>query len=171
VSALLPALLTAAGVLAVAGLAKLRSPGAAVAALAAAGIRVRPAATRAVGAVELTLAGACSVAPGRATAAAVCLAYLSFAAFVVLQLRRGGGAPCGCFGDEAAPLTRWHLGLDLAAAAIAAAAAALPPSWADAGGAPARAVTLVGVAGCTYLAHLAYTALPEAWRAASRGAA
>ena len=168
-SAMLPGLLTAAGVLAVSGVAKLRSPRAATGALVAAGLPAHPLAVRAAGAAELVLATACLLAPGRATALALALAYLTFAAFAAVQLRRGrAGAPCGCFGDEEAPLTRWHLGLDLAAAAIAAAAAALPASWADAGGGLALAATLIGVAGCVYLAHLAFTALPAAWGAAGR---
>jgi hypothetical protein len=170
VNALLPALLTASGVLAIAGIAKLRAPAATAAALAAAGVRVPSGAVRALGAGEAALAAACIVDPSTATAALVAAVYLGFAAFVAVRLRAAGdGAPCGCFGDAGAALTGWHLGLDLAAAAVAVAAALAPPRGvaAPAGALPAAAFA-VGVLACVYLAHAAYTVLPAL--SAARGA-
>ena len=70
-TSLLPALWAAAGVLAIGGLAKLRSPGSTRQALAAAGIRAPAPAVRAVGAAEVALAAACVAFPGRSTAAAL----------------------------------------------------------------------------------------------------
>lgn len=160
-SALLPAFLTAAGVLALAGAMKLRTPEATVGALAGAGIRVPGGTVRALGACELALAAACALRPSAATALALGFVYLAFAAFVAAALRRGDAAPCGCFGDAGAQLTGWHLGLDLAAAAIAIAAAFAPPGWdAVSGGAPAAAALAIGVAACVYLVHAAYTTVP-----------
>jgi hypothetical protein len=163
VSALLPAFLTAAGVLALAGAMKLRTPEATVGALAAAGIRVPVGAVRALGAGELAVAAACALRPSTATALALAIVYLVFAAFVAAALRRGDAAPCGCFGDASAHLTGWHLALDLAASAIAIVAALAPPSWeAVSAGALAAAALAIGVAACVYLVHAAYTRLPAA---------
>ena len=165
---LLPPLLTAAGVLALAGISKLRYPAAAIAALAAAGMRAPPPAARALGAAELAIGAACLAKPGRATALLVGLAYLAFTLFAARQLSRArGDTPCGCFGDEGAQLGRWHLGLDLAAVSVAGAAAIAPASWSDVGGGLApTAVTVVGIAACIYAAYLAFTAVPAAWSAA-----
>ena len=170
-SALLPAFLTAAGVLALAGAAKLRSP--AAAAVAAAGLPVPVSLVRALGAGEVALAGACIVHPSSATAVALAVVYLAFAAFVGRQLRRAdGAAPCGCFGDETAPASGWHLALDLAAAAVSIAAALAPPSWdAVAANGAGAAALIVGVGACIYLAYLAYTALPIVWGARAMGRA
>ena len=169
-SALLPAFLTAAGVLALAGAMKLRTPEATVGALAAAGIRVPVRAVCALGAGELVLAGACALRPSTATATALAIVYLVFAAFVAAGLQRGEATPCGCFGDASAQLTGWHLALDLAASAIAIATALAPPSWdAVSPGALAAGALAIGVAACVYLVHAAYTRLPAAaW--AARGA-
>jgi hypothetical protein len=171
VSALLPAFLTAAGVLALAGAMKLRAPEATVGALAAAGIRVPPRAVRALGAGELALAAACALRPSTATALALAIVYLVFAAFVAAGLRRVGAAPGGCFGGAGADLTGWHLALDLAAAAIALAAALAPPSWdAVSPGALAGAALAIGVAACVYLVHAIYTRRPAAaWAAQDAG--
>ena len=169
-TALLPAFLTAAGVLALAGAAKVRSPAATVAAISAAGLRVSTGAVRALGAGELALAAACALRPSTATALALAIVYLAFAAFVAARLGGGGAAPCGCFGDANAPVTGWHLALDVAAAAIAAAAALAPPSWdAVPRNAVAAAALAFGVAACVYLVYAAYTALPIVageWRSA-----
>jgi len=161
VSALLPAFLAASGVLALAGAIKLRTPEPTVGALAAAGIRVSAGAVRALGACEVALAVACALRPSTATALALAVVYLAFAAFVAAALRRGDAAPCGCFGDAGVQLTGWHLALDLAAAAIAIATALAPPSWsAVPAGSLAPAALAIGVAAAVYLAHAAYTTLP-----------
>ena len=126
-------------------------------------------ATRAGALLELALGVAAVVAPGRLLAALVALAFAAFAGYS-LRLAATGGADCGCFGagetDER--VGPGHVALDLAACAVAAAAAVEPPRAlaslvADA---PAQGVALVAaVAASVYAIYLAYTALPRAWRA------
>jgi hypothetical protein len=172
-SALLPAFLTAAGVLAISGVAKVRSPSAAAEALAVAGLRTKPIVIRLLGVGEVALAAACAVRPAAGTALALAGAYLAFALLTARVMRRSrGAAPCGCFGDERAVASWWHLSLNLAAAAVALAVAIDPPSWGavDLGGIELASFA-VGVLASVYLAYLAFTALPEAWgsRTAAEG--
>jgi len=157
---------TVAGVLALAGLAKLRSPLSARRALAVAGLTSGKALARGIGTAELALAAVCLIAPGRATALALALAFLAFAAFLVRVMRaEAESVPCGCFGDDSLPVTRAHVGFDLIAAAVAAAAAIVPPvplTEAGAGGVE-LAVLLIGVGCCVYLCYLIFTLLPSTW--------
>jgi hypothetical protein len=172
-NALLPAFLTAAGVVAIGGVAKLRSPWAATGALAVAGLRARPTAVRVLGAGEVALAAVCVIEPSTVTALALAAAYLAFAALVARVMQRSrGSAPCGCFGDEGGSANRWHLWLNLVAAAIALAAAVAPPSWEalDLGGIELVAFG-AGVLASVYLAYLMFTALPEAWGSPSQAGA
>jgi hypothetical protein len=169
--ALWPAYMTLAGLLALAGIAKLRSPATAGATLTAMGLRgtgarVR-ALVRAVGAGELALACACVAAPGRLPAAVLAAAYLAFGSAVLrLRAARAGGG-CGCFGDTSAPAGLWHFALNLAAAAVAlAAVAAPPPGWGAVADHPGHlAVALAGVVTAVALGKLAFTAFPAAWGA------
>jgi hypothetical protein len=157
---------TVAGVLALAGVAKLRSPLSARRALAAAGLPSGKGIARGIGTGEVALAALCLVAPGRATALALALAFAAFAAFLVWVMRaEAGSVPCGCFGDDSLPVTRAHVGFDLVAAAVAAAAVLVPPvtlSNAGAGGVELAAL-LIGVGCCVYLCYLIFTLLPTTW--------
>jgi hypothetical protein len=159
-------LATVAGVLALAGVAKLRSPLSARRALAVAGLPSGKAIARGLGAAEVALAVLCLVAPGRATGLALALAFLAFAAFLVRVMRaEAGSAPCGCFGDDSLPVTRAHVGFDLIAAAVAATAVVVPPvPLTDAGaGGVELAALLIGVGCCVYLSYLIFTLLPSTW--------
>jgi hypothetical protein len=165
--ALWPAYMTAAGVLALAGLAKLRAPEGAATALAGIGLWGRRGAARALGGGELALAGACIAAPGRTEAVILAFAYLAFAGTILrLRAARAGGS-CGCFGEAETPATLWHFGLNLAAAAVAlAAVASPPPGWASVADHPAElVVAALGTAVAVALARLAFTDLPAAWDA------
>ncbi len=165
--ALWPAYMMVAGVLALAGLAKLRSPKTAAKTLAGMGLPGPAGAARALGAGELALAGACIAAPGRAPALLLATAYLAFAPAVLrLRAARAGGG-CGCFGEASAPAGLWHFGLNACAAAVAlAAVASPPPGWAAASEHPGElAVAVLGVAAAVALAKLAFTAFPAAWGA------
>ena len=123
---LLPALLAAALLLVASGLAKLREPRPAVAALHALGIPAAALVVPVAGLVELAV-GAASLATPRA-AALVGVLYVVFACLVAAQLARGSTASCGCLGSADTPPSPLHLVLDLALAAVAFAAAAAPPA-------------------------------------------
>jgi hypothetical protein len=158
--------MTVAGVLGLGGLAKLRAPATAAGTLEALGLPGRSTA-RALGACELALAGACIAGPGTLPALVLAAAYLAFAG-AVLRLRSARpGDGCGCFGDESAPASLWHFGLNLIAAAVALAAAwSPPPTWAVVARHPAQlALAVAGVATAIALAKVAFTAFPTAWRA------
>ncbi len=51
--------------------------------------------------------------------AAVALIYAGFSGFVVMRLRAGDTAGCGCFGAATSPLTAGHLVFNVAATAAA----------------------------------------------------
>jgi hypothetical protein len=77
---------------------------------------------------------------------------------------RSATGGCGCFGDESAPVTNLHVGLNLAAAMLAGLAArwptdGLPALVADEPAASAILVALVAVG--VGLGQAAFTALPE----------
>ena len=70
--------------------------------------------------VELAIAAGALVGGGRPLAALVAASYAGFAVFVLAALRRGVPlSSCGCFGAEDTPPTAVHLGLNVAAAAVA----------------------------------------------------
>lgn len=116
-----------AGLLLVAGLAKLRDPRAARTALALAGVPRGDGLVRALGAGEVVL-GAAVLMVGGPLVAAQGLLYVGFTVFVVRQLRHPA-ASCGCFGgDEDVPLTAAHAAVDAAIAVASAVAAAGSPS-------------------------------------------
>lgn len=159
--------LSAALLLVASGLAKLRDAGPAARMIASVLPRLprsmRPIAVRALAVAEIG-AGASAVAVGRSAFAAVAALYLGFAVVVVLALRRGQRASCGCFGAADAPLGRAHLAVDLVAAAVAVAASiSAPPALAGIGAlAPLPAVVATGqVVLLAWLGYLALTALPS----------
>jgi hypothetical protein len=174
-AALTTPIVVAAIVLAVAGLAKLRSPGTAVRALAAAGLplpgaaassSLPRAAVRAIAAGELALAGLVLFAPGRASCALLAAMYAVLALVARTLVRRG--TSCGCFGEADTPATAAHVWLSAALALVAAAGAAWSAhgiAWLLRGTPGVVAPLALGIAGAAYAAVLAYTELPGAWSA------
>lgn len=155
----------AALLVAVAGAAKVARPASARVALRAAGLPSAAAMVRALGLVELVLAGTVLFVAGRVGGALVAAAYLAFAAFAAhLAHHSRRAVPCGCFGSSSAPVGRLHVVLNLAIAAVGLAAMADPPDrltdvvvatpWA---GVPFLGFTAV-LAG---LLLVAFTVLPE----------
>jgi hypothetical protein len=133
----------AAIVLAVAGIAKLRSPGGAARALAFA-----------------------LLAPGRATSALLAVAYALLALLAARLASRGAG--CGCFGEDETPATATHVWLSVALALVAAAGIASPPhgiAWLLSGSPDVAGPLAFGIAGAVYATVIAYTELPSAWSA------
>jgi hypothetical protein len=150
----------AALVLAVAGLAKLGSPGA-----AARAVGLSRSAIRALAVGELGLAGWAVVDGGAASSAAMAALYAGFAV-LTLRLARAGAA-CGCFGAEQAPASPIQSALSAALAAtcaVGAVAGAHPAGWILERPAPTAAVLVMGLAGAVYATVLAYSELPQLWR-------
>ncbi len=112
--------LVAVALLAAAGALKVVRPDTTAKALGELGWPASPTLVRAGALGELIVAAGALVGGGRPFAALVAVSYLGFAAFVLAALRRGTPlATCGCFGVEDTPPTGVHLGLNLAAAAVA----------------------------------------------------
>jgi hypothetical protein len=123
-----------------------------------------PSAVRVVAVAELGVGGSAAALGGRWPFAALAAMYLGFAAVVLLAMRRGGDAACGCFGVADAPLGRAHLILDLLAAAMSVGACvSAPDRFAGIGAlAPLPAVVASGqVLLLGWLGYLALTALPS----------
>lgn len=143
---LLPVLLAAAGLVALAGVLKLRS-----------GEPVH-------GAGELALGVAVVLVPGPVTAGALALAYLVFAGVTGYRARRGEG--CGCFGESPGePAGALHLAIDLALALAAGLAVLAPPPGLAGQPVGVAAVLLLAAGATTWALHLALTLLPGLWRA------
>ena len=161
--------LAAAGLLMIAGVAKLARPAGVARLVGAWRLVGRPSTARllarALGAAEVLAGAAALVVGGAAAAVAVALLYAGFAIFLLVTRP----ADCGCFGSpqpdddrgQGAPVL--HAVLDLAVAALAAAAAiAGAPALADAvdqspaGGLPLLTLTAM----LAWLGHAAMTALP-----------
>jgi hypothetical protein len=168
-------LAVAALVLAAGGLFKLRDPaptGAMFRALGVRGTRLAVGLAVASAALELGLGLATSFLGGRVLGATTALAFVVFA-FVAWRLTRMPDASsCGCFGRLSAEPTRWHVGVNVAVAIGAAAAAvADAPGFLDArtelpgGGLVFGALALVGA----WLVVATLTVLPEAMVATRRG--
>jgi hypothetical protein len=172
---MLPALtgpvLAAAALLALAAPGKLRRPASTANALGQLGLPRSTALVRLLGLGELALAAAVWARPTAAILAALALAYLGFAAFVAVALRRGTSlSSCGCFGRADTPPTPVHLVVVLAAG-LAAAAAAVTGSGSlreVVGGQAYGAPLLLLVAVTTFLAWAALAVLPRVV-AAGRG--
>jgi hypothetical protein len=168
--ALTPPYNVAALVVLLAGLAKLRVPGAAADALATLGISgLGPAGrARAIRAVALAEVAVACLALAGATLGhyVLAVAYLGFAGAAVGLLR--ARAQCGCFGESGAPVSLVHVALNLALAGVCVSAGAsgaggLPeildlPAW-------EVAPALLGILAAGGAAVLAYTELPRAWQA------
>lgn len=181
-SALTAPLDVAALVLLLAALAKLRRPGAAIAAVAAAlepagagggGLRSLLAAPGVIGAgvrlfaiLELGV-GAWAILAGGAGAAAATAAGYAVLALIGLWLARRRAA-CGCFGEPDSPATRGGAALSAGQGVMCGLAAATHPhavSWIGAHGAAVAVVYGAGVLAAAYGVVLLYTELPRAWAA------
>jgi hypothetical protein len=162
----------AAGLMLVAGVAKLRSPASALEALDALGLPASTALARGVGVIEACLGAVCLIAPGHIGLAALAGAYLVLAVAVSAgRLHGERQAPCGCFGEASTPAQLGHLALNLTCATLAAAAALEPPqSLARILGEGLPALALLAGIGCSvYLTLALLTLLPESWRAYNAG--
>ncbi|HEY2005215.1 MAG TPA: MauE/DoxX family redox-associated membrane protein [Solirubrobacteraceae bacterium] len=150
----------AALVLAVAGVAKLRSPQAAARAVGApvAMVRVFAAGEIALAVVALVTASAWS---------SVLMAVL-YAGFSVLTLRLArAGAACGCFGAEESPASGLQSVLSAALSALALLSAlggAHAAGWIAHRPLGTLAVLVIGAAGLVYAIVLAYSELPSRWQ-------
>lgn len=80
---------------------------------------------RALGVVEAATGLAVVATPWTGAGIWMAAFYVALAGFVVLLRRRDDTAGCGCFGATSAPPTRLHVVANLAAAAVAVAAAAI----------------------------------------------
>jgi hypothetical protein len=112
----------AAGLLAVAGAAKLLDPTMTVGAMRLMGLPATAWLVRLGAAAELALGVAAIVAGGAVLWSLVAVSYAAFAAFVVAALLSGRPiGSCGCFGRDDTPPRWWHVVLDVALAVVAAA--------------------------------------------------
>lgn len=167
--AIAPLCLLAAGLLIVAGVAKLARPRAAAQAMLDAGLPGSDLLARGVGLAEVSAGTWALVAPAAGGAVALAVVYLAFAGFLGYMLRAHPDAgSCGCAGAKAVPPSLLHLGLDLVAAgsAVAYALAQGPGAvtWLRSLGWGAVPVAAgLGLAG--WLAVVVVTEVPTAWRA------
>jgi hypothetical protein len=172
-SALAPPFILAGLVLCAAGALKLRSPAGAASALGALGLPGRAGLAvwlvRGLAVGELLLGGACAAHPVRAGALALAGAYGALTVVALMLVRRR--AACGCFGEQERPASLVQPATSLVLAAVALAAAVVPPpglDWVLGRSAAVSAVLLVGIAGALYGAVLVYTVVPRAWGAWER---
>ena len=155
----------AALLLCIAGMAKLRSPTAAVRGLGSAGLTVGSAPVRVFAAAEVGLGAWCALAPVPISSAAMALVYGGFAGLTLRLARRA--SPCGCFGDDRVPASIAQSVLSVAFALVALAGVRWVPNgitWMLERPASLAAVLVVGTAGAVYGTVLAYTELPLAWQ-------
>jgi hypothetical protein len=147
------------------GVQKLRRPEPGRAALLAAGARVPTVAVVALGGLEVGV-GVAGAAVGRAGALLVAFLYLALAGFAARLLTRAPATPCACLGSSTATVSRPHVVIDIAAAAVAfGAGTGGSPLTAIAHG-PLAATAFVALVGCCVeLLSLSLDALPVLQRA------
>jgi hypothetical protein len=165
---LLPALLAAAAILVLAGLAKLWQPEPAVRFAATLGVPLPGVFVRVAAVVEIAV-GLGALWRPRPAAIAITLLYALFAGLVARQLRRGGGLPCGCLGAREVVPSRLHLWLNGACICVGClAAVAPPPAFATFAAARPLAAVLVGfvavAVGLLSQAGLVYAPTIGAWQ-------
>lgn len=114
--------LGACALLVIAGVDKVFDPAPTRAAVFAIGLRVPRAGVVAFGFVEVTIA-VVGGAFGGVSAFAVAAMYLLLTGFAVVLLVRAPTTPCACLGSASAPVSRAHVAINVAAVAIAIAAA------------------------------------------------
>ncbi len=158
-------------VLGLAGVLKLTSPDPTRIALRAAGLPGTRWAARALGGVEVAITIYALATGGTLAAGLMALAYLGFAGFSALVIKRSRGkASCGCFGASGAPLTQLHVVVDLtiAAVCVVAAAASVPSIVTVAADTPLAGAPFLGFTILlAWLVQVVLTAVPEL-QAASR---
>ena len=111
---------SAALLLAIAGVQKLRDPHPLSRALRLAGLPDQTTVVRGLAAIEIATAAAAITVHHRLVPLVVALLYVAFAAFVTFALARGLPIEsCGCFGRSDARPSAAHVALDAFAAAIA----------------------------------------------------
>src|SRR5581483_1349829 len=110
-AALTPLLLTAAALLVISAVAKLRNPAPATGALEQLGVPAARLVTLAGTGLELLVAAAVVVSPTVGAPAGATL-YVAFATLVVVQLHARSTRSCGCFGSADAPPSRGHVTVD-----------------------------------------------------------
>ena len=166
---LAPVFFLAAGLLVLAGAAKILRPDPTAQALLDAGLPGTLAAARVVGTVEVTVGAWASLAPAAGGAIVLGGLYLVFAGYLgFLLAARPDAGSCGCAGSTAVPPSRLHLALNLGASATGFAYATTEApgvgSWiVSLGWAAVPVVFGLVVAG--WLAVVAVTAAPTAFRA------
>jgi len=166
---LAPVFFLAAGLLVLAGAAKILRPDPTAQALLDAGLPGTLAAARVVGTVEVTVGAWASLAPAAGGAIVLGGLYLVFAGYLgFLLAARPDAGSCGCAGSTAVPPSRLHLALNFGASATGFAYATTEApgvgSWiVSLGWAAVPVVFDLVVAG--WLAVVAVTAAPTAFRA------
>ena len=122
----------AAGVLVIGGVLEMRDSRPARDALFGLGVPVPGLIARLTGPAEVLVGLFALGRGGRPAAAAVTAAYVAFALVLAIQLRRGGGRSCGCFGRLSVRPSPSHLLVDGGLALVGAVAvAAEPPGLAE----------------------------------------
>jgi len=161
--------IVAAALLGAGGASKVVRPSTTARALREMGLPASPTLVRVGAFAELVVAAGALAGAGRLFALLLAASYLAFAAFVVAALHRGVPlSSCGCFGVTDTPPTPVHVGINLAAAAVAGAVAV---GWASAGGLPdiatmegslpLRAAFVVLTAASAWFAYVALAELPK----------
>jgi hypothetical protein len=153
----------AALVLVIAGVAKLRAPAPAVAALRELGLPVMAPPIRAFAAGEIALGVWALVAPTSIVAIALACCYATFAELALMLARRR--AACGCFGEGDSPASRVQALLSAVLSLACAAAAVWSPHGLLDRPAGQAVVLVIGIAAAAYATVLAYIQLPAAWSA------
>jgi len=153
----------AAVVLVIAGVAKLRAPAPAVAALRELGLPAAALPIRAFAAGEIALGVWALVAPTSIVAIALACCYATFAGLALMLARRR--AACGCFGEGDFPASRVQALLSAVLSLACAAAAVWSPHGLLDRPAGQAVVLVIGIAAAAYATVLAYTQLPAAWSA------
>lgn len=149
--------------LAVAGAAKLVNPAPTGVALRTLRLPSSAIVVRLVGATELVVGVATLALGGRLLALLLGLAYLSFAVVVVVSVRRGDTASCGCFGRVDTPPSLLHAAVNasLGTAGVGAAVAGLADLGTILADQPAAGLPYLGLVGlATWATYLVLTILP-----------
>jgi Methylamine utilisation protein MauE len=156
-------LAVAAFVLVVAGVAKLRAPAPAVAALRELGLPAGQSLIRVFAVAEIGLGIWALANPAGLAAIAMGCCYTVFAAVALLLARRR--AACGCFGETEFPASRVQALISGLLAAACAAAAVWPPQGVLDRPVGEAVVLMIGIVASGYATVVAYTLLPAAWSA------